>query len=392
MVKLIPNISLILGGLYMQTLSCNCKTNLYLIEDTYKLDNDSFHNCPILKCPKCNSEYLPDFAKTFIETVSKDSNGSVNHYDFIKIRDHFFQKDNYITTKVNFIYDKNDYYFIPGLWRPLDTGFLTPVFFNIEVLLKYTHHPIYSVELGADTYGKIYKENEAIISFGINRNGKVVMWLGDIGRLDINEQHYLRSENIESDHDIASEFYEGQIEVKWAEPSLKNQIFKKRLELHEMTNKLFSVSITQLEPETFKAASRIEKPIVNTEKAFADVIIPMNMVFVEAINSKEIKKDLKINFNNINLDNLGGLKLFQIWVEKRFSNLNAREIALPFFVLYDLRVAMAHLQSDEKKERLLSSACERLGLDSTCRDYILIYESLLEKINETYKILIGINE
>lgn len=376
----------------MQTLTCKCETNLYLVEDTYNLNNNSFHYCPVLKCPNCKSEYLPFFVKMMIETVSKDSDGLVKDYDFLKMRDYFFQKDNYITTEVNFIYDKNDYYFIPGLWREWNTGFLTPIFFNIEVLLKYTNHPRYSVELGADTYGNIYEGNEAIISFGINRNGKVIMWLGDISRLDISEQHYLRSENIESDHDIASEFYEGQIEVKWAEPSVKNQIFKKRLELHEMTNKLFSVSITQLEPEAFKAASRIAKPIVNTEKAFADIIIPMNMVFVEAINSKEIKKDLKTNFNNIKLDSLGSLKLFQIWIEKRFGYLNANDIALPFFVLYDLRVAMAHLQSDETKERLLSSSCERLGLESTCRDYILIYETLLEKLNEAYKILLEVNE
>lgn len=53
------------------------------------------------------------------------------------------------------------------------------------------------------------------------------MWLGDIAKLDINEQHYLCSENINSDHDIASEFYEGQIEVQWAEPSKEKNYSKK---------------------------------------------------------------------------------------------------------------------------------------------------------------------
>lgn len=37
------------------------------------------------------------------------------------------------------------------------------------------------------------------------------MWLGDIARLPDAEQYYLRSENIDSDHSIGSEFYDGQI-------------------------------------------------------------------------------------------------------------------------------------------------------------------------------------
>ncbi|WP_335562876.1 hypothetical protein [Neobacillus vireti] len=377
----------------MQTLICGCGTPLYLSKGHYNLANDIVGNFPILKCPDCYTEYNSELAEKIIKVWlsnldSDDTRNFPMQFDFIKIRDWFTQNETYLSTEIDFIFDKDDYYFIPGLVSPFDSGFLTPVFFNIEVLLKYTHHPMYSVELGADTYGNIYKENEVIISFGINRNGKVIMWLGDIGRLDIDEQHYLRSENIESDHDIASEFYEGQIEVKWAIPSLKNQLFKKRLELHEKTNQLYSISITQLEPEAFKAAANIAKPIVNTEKAFADVIIPMNMVFVESINSKEIKKDLKRNFSDINLDGFGSNKLFQIWIEKRFTNLNASEIASPFFILYDLRVAMAHLQSTEKVEQLLTSSCERLGLESSCRDYIKIYETLLERFINTYNKLL----
>lgn len=30
-------------------------------------------------------------------------------------------------------------------------------FFNIEVLLKYIHHPLYGLDIGADTFGYIYK-------------------------------------------------------------------------------------------------------------------------------------------------------------------------------------------------------------------------------------------
>lgn len=63
-------------------------------------------------------------------------------YDFNKIKREICC-DKYIAEKVKFIYDKDDYYCIPGLIRTWKIGFLTSVFFNIEVLLKYIHHLLY---------------------------------------------------------------------------------------------------------------------------------------------------------------------------------------------------------------------------------------------------------
>lgn len=77
-------------------------------------------------------------------------------YDFNKIKREICC-DKYIAEKVKFIYDKDDYYFILGLIRPWKIGFLTSVFFYIEVLLKYIHHPLYGLDIGADTFGYIYK-------------------------------------------------------------------------------------------------------------------------------------------------------------------------------------------------------------------------------------------
>lgn len=45
------------------------------------------------------------------------------------------QRFNYC--QVPFSYDSRDYYYFPGLYRASGDGYLTPVFFNKEVLLKY---------------------------------------------------------------------------------------------------------------------------------------------------------------------------------------------------------------------------------------------------------------
>ncbi|MEP3300276.1 MAG: hypothetical protein ABJO27_27960 [Pseudoruegeria sp.] len=95
---------------------------------------------------------------------------------------------------------------------------MTPVFFKRDALLKFEHHPNYEVKFASATYGTIYSTEPGFyISFGINENSLLVMWLGDIAKLPETEQYYLRSENVASDHHIGSEFYEGQIEVKFTE-------------------------------------------------------------------------------------------------------------------------------------------------------------------------------
>ena len=54
------------------------------------------------------------------------------------------------------------------------------------------------------------------------------MWLGDIATLPENEQFYLRSENVPSDHSIGSEFYDGQIECRLTDRTPEDQLFEQR--------------------------------------------------------------------------------------------------------------------------------------------------------------------
>src|SRR3546814_5372066 len=56
------------------------------------------------------------------------------------------------------------------------------------------------------------------------------MWLGDVAKLPKFEQYYLMSENRPSDHCIASEFYDGQIECIFTDPTRENVLFAVRSE------------------------------------------------------------------------------------------------------------------------------------------------------------------
>jgi len=376
---------------------CTCKDGFYLSKnnEVHTLKKEgldfNFHNMRLLRCHKCNSAKVPHVAELACEAIIdrelKEKTNRMTDFDFERIKGMLID-EKFISSNVGFLYDKDDYYFMPGLQREWNIGFLTPVFLNLEVLLKYSYHPDYSLELGADTYGYIYNGNDHMISFGINRNGKVIMWLGDIAKLELKEQFYLRSENTSSDHDISSQFYEAQIGNIWADPSRENQLFSKRKDLHEKVLNQYGFAISQLEPETLKVASSIVKPLVSTEHAFANVIIAMNKIFVESIATKKIKSFIKENFKSVKVDNLGGLKILQLWIENCLDVTSAGAIVSPMFVLYDLRIAMAHLQSNERKEELLSSACKRLNLSDDNRNYIEIYDVLVNELKKTYDILL----
>src|SRR4029077_16182950 len=121
-------------------------------------------------------------------------------------------------------------------------------FFNRRGLIKFDHADEYHLGFASRTYGSIHTDANTI-SFGINPNNKVVFWLGDIAQLPEAEQYYLRSENIESDHCIGSEFYEGQIDCIYTEPSNENKLFALRSEFVDACFTRFGTKIAHLDNE-----------------------------------------------------------------------------------------------------------------------------------------------
>lgn len=392
--------------------SCGCKVHLEYRNKIVKLSSGKkigFANSPMLVCGGCGARYIPYMTNILISEIREheeaesttmnakdaivrdvdESEESKNEiaiwYDFDKIKSMVFDQK-FIAEKVKFIYDKDDYYFIPGLFREWKVGFLTPVFFNIEVLLKYMYHPDYGLDIGADTFGYIYKGDEHYITFGINENNKVIMWLGDVGNLSIEEQFYLRSENIPSDHSIGSEFYEAEIEVMWAQVAAEKTLLKKRLEFNESVRNNFGLSVAQLDTETLRIAKNIRKLLINTNDAFKDLMIPLNELLVEAINNKDIRKVLNEQYPELKeeLKQKKGIKLLQLWLERNTQGIDVSLEIAPLFVLYDLRLVSAHLYSDKSRDELLSFCCTRLDLEENERDYIVISHALINKLTTMY--------
>jgi hypothetical protein len=341
----------------------------------------SIKGLPVLRCDKCPKDHLPDGSRFAI--IEHHRMASEKGKTAVRVVRHKLAK-NFGFTDIPFLYEADDYFYIPGLERPFNIGFLTPVFFNRKALLKYDADPDYQVKFASTTYGTIDTETSSI-SFGINKNGKLVMWLGDIAKLPESEQYYLRSENVPSDHSIGSEFYEGQIDCVFTPPSLENNLFALRSSFLEACAERFGTKIAHLDNEVFDLALGFNGPVVDTEKERRHVADTLNKIYVESFDNGALGTIM--SKSGADPKGLGSLKRLQAALESAASGADVPNRLSPFFVLYDLRVAYSHLTSAEKATVILKTVTDRLGIIETS-GLIDIYGKLMEKLTDSFEQLI----
>jgi len=251
--------------------------------------------------------------------------------------------------------------------------YLQPVFFEKEVLVRYLYDSRYRCEFCSETYGMIYFNGDSI-PFGVNKNGKIIMWLGDVKNLPLKEKIYLLSYNTESDHEIYSEFYEAQINAAFTEPIKEVEIFIQKSKLNLVfQNKfgfnLFLKSCSEMD-ELFKLCSKYKKILIGGEDDFKRFISEWNEILIEDLNKKELKKHL-----NMKDEGVRRIKLLEKFIKKV---LGVREnIILPYFVLYDLRIWSDHKECQEK----FGLSIQRLKINKEdTNNYRLIYQKLVMEI------------
>lgn len=328
---------------------------------------------PMLECHQCRREYLTDGAAYAIGGIHRQaSERGTNRAKVTRnarpIHYHF--------TGVNFLIDSDDYYYTPGLCGNPDDGFLTPLFFNKDVLVKFDSLPTYRVDFASPTYGTIYGRS-FYLSFGINRHGKVIMWLGDVAKLPEQEQYYLRSENVQSDHSLGSDFYDGQIACIFTDPPRETIIIEKRSTFAEAFKQKYGTKLYHLDSELINAIEGLASPLIDTEKERKHTFDSLNRVFVESMDNAGLGKLVKKS--GASSAGPGSLKRLQAVLEMIDSRVLVSEALLPFYVIYDLRIAHSHLISDERQKELIRSAAERLALptDPPLAD---IYAALVDRM------------
>lgn len=342
---------------------------------------------PMLKCPACEAHVLPDRSRLSVMRAHEEA-VKASKANFVSKRNKITEKFGF--TDVPFDYDPDDFYYYPGLVRPWDTGFLTPVFFNRTVLTRYDSDPRYLIEFASPTYGLIRFEDQFSFPFGINRYGHLIMWLGDIAKLPKPEQYYLMSENRPSDHSLGSEFYDGQIECKFTNPTQENKLFAARSAFLIAAFKRWGEKIAHLDTEVRDEAERLRRPVHDTVAQRRSVSDTLNKVHLESLDNGKLAAILTAS--NIDSAGTGTLKRLQALLASVGAQETVNELMSPFYTLYDFRVACAHLGSAERSAEKMKGVTERLEL-ATDADLQALYDALLAAMTASYlaltKILMG---
>lgn len=338
-------------------------------------------DCPTLRCPDCGYSTLPSVIQSSLNETAKKASGQGETRCRITFKNNRARFS--FCEKVEFLYDYRDYLYLPGLFRGWNDGFLTPVFFRAHVLHKYRNSPGYRVDMASDSYGTVYFPDGEYLSFGVNRRGEIIAWLGDIDQLPLNEQYYLRSENIESSHDIASEFYDGQIDVIFTEPSKEQQVFAARAQFIRGANALTGLNTSSLDEEAATLLEHFSPPLDEGRRTLLDTLHDLHKVCVETISREAFAQDL--TRRGISFDQkFGSLKILQRWIEKVLESNDASDIVRPLFVLDDLRKLEAHLVGSSSANMILESACKRLNIDVDS-DTRTIYDKLILELGRMYE-------
>jgi hypothetical protein len=278
---------------------------------------------------------------------------------------------------LEFIYDATDYFLIPGIRRPEEDGYLTPVFFDKDVLLYYNNHPDYSVKLYSFSSGNIYYKGEALFNwgFGINRNGKIFKWLGDLSE-DFEEDEMkphlkrFQASNVPSDHDIVSKFYFSQnpFSIKDAFQKSDNEyrLFNLKSDFeHKIKNDL-KFNLSKLDVDAVIAYYK--HPILDDRNQIFEAYLKLDKLINENIEQDELKRILlKNGVTKEEIKGLRSLKLFTLFISHILKKEEAEKLVSPLFVLNDLRQLHGHLADTSFDEKYLSCKI-RLGVSNEISD------------------------
>lgn len=384
----------------------NCDEYMYFAIKGVRVKNDKKTkgigmNLPFYECKNCgfsrpikSKEKTIQFANKMLEKV-EDGEFIPLNIKYLFGSETELEKGKFPQfDSLSFQYDSMDYYFIPGLYREWDKGFLTPIFFDIDVLIYYNNHSDYRVELTSLSRVHIYdKDGNAIIphGFGINRNGKLICWLGDLQEQFTkpeNERHLkqFRTFNIESDHDIVSDYYFNQIEAEFTESDNEVGIFSNKNDFENELEKKFGYRISKVDID--ELTKEYKHPIINEKDQVFNAYLKLNNILNESIQNDVLRTALKSKgMTNDELKGLRSLKLFELFLEKVLAIENVSVVICPLYVLYDLRLLAGHIEDSNFQEKYdncknrLNSPTEISHLDffkNVVTSLIAFYNALLE--------------
>lgn len=272
-------------------------------------------------------------------------------------------------------------------WNPRESvrgdRFLTPLYFHKQVLTRYLYDSRFECEFSSDTYGLI-RGPEFQIPFGINKNGSVLCWLGDLEEhVPIRERFYWLVENKEPENELASEFFDAQIGAAFTQPPAIVRCLNALGALNAGFHRMYGVHLYRDRSieERIEEARRYARILLNNVDDFKRFVSELNEIINENTNNTEVRRLLVARGVGVDPGTKGNKLL-----ELAYKNLlkDTANLIAPFFYLYDLRLWADHSMGDAN---LLAVAAK---LDVSAHDFQRLLEALVARITESANALVAL--
>jgi len=199
-----------------------------------------------------------------------------------------------------------------------DTGapnFLTPVYFNKVVLLKYYSEPK-RFEVTSHHFSCLSLWR---IDIDITKEGLVQVWLGDLGRLPHNEQLHWKQYNVQPRGTISKYRFEADFEAKFSSPTVEESpiayLKSAHNELNAKSSKLFADNIfLELEENDQHYLKVVRIPLTEEWKEFDEQIQALAKIFCDSINVKLLESISGRKIDNKEIK--GSISLLYVTLEK----------------------------------------------------------------------------
>ena len=187
--------------------------------------------------------------------------------------------------------------------------------------------------------------------------------------------------NVNSDHDVDSQFYDSQIKGEFVDSIKEVEILMQKAKINKIFYNKFGFNLFKDVfqdndiDEVLKQVKKYSSIILGRVEDFQAYITNWNNILIDGIQKKELIEYLKCKKIETKKEgnDLGEIKLFEKLIHEKITNDN---IIFPYFVLRDLRNWSSH----EGLESEFNSSMERLSLRKKEDDYELIYKTLIKKI------------
>ena len=177
--------------------------------------------------------------------------------------------------------------------NPDSPHYLTPIFFNRDVLRKYySKASLYSV---ADSY--IHLNGSWSLRVDNHNQGYVIAYLGDLGRdIPYHEQQHWKSFNIVPDGKLSKVKSKRDFEGKWTDVEISDLKFKSLFDRFngEWEKKYGYKLFLDLSDEDQHHFLSLRIPLNNEQSEFDSQVSSLVKIIIDSLNEKELIKNISI--------------------------------------------------------------------------------------------------